>query len=164
MRWCHSHTVNLELLICLCFPMAATRIMRACHFDVASSPFKWPGGNIVLWENDVHSYSYVGEWVTTCFQQSAPVWQSRTAKTCFDSWSRRTDSSSIWHYSWTGRSLRNTNAACTKTTGKTDCGCFVIPWAVHLAYSSKPQSITLDQKQLRSHLQTCLLFFCGDHF
>ena len=29
---------KLELLICLHFPMAATR--RVCNFDVASSPFK----------------------------------------------------------------------------------------------------------------------------
>ena len=41
--------------------------------------------------------------------------------------------------------------------GKTDCGCLVIPWAVHLAYSGNPQSITLDQKQLHSHLETCRL-------
>jgi len=41
--------------------------------------------------------------------------------------------------------------------GKTDCGCLVIPWAVHLAYSGNPQSVTLDKKQLHSHLETCLL-------
>ena len=36
---------ELELLICLHFPMAETR--RACYFDVASSPFKWPGGALI---------------------------------------------------------------------------------------------------------------------
>jgi len=60
-------------------------------------------------------------------------------------------------YGTTGRSLRYNNAACKKTTKKTDCKCFAIPWAVHLAYSDKPQTMMLDQKQLRSHLETCLL-------
>jgi len=31
---------KLELLICLHFPTAANGTRRACHFDVASSPFK----------------------------------------------------------------------------------------------------------------------------
>ena len=39
---------ELELLICLHFLMAATGINKeACHFDVASSPFKWPGGALM---------------------------------------------------------------------------------------------------------------------
>jgi len=37
---------ELELLICLHFPMAATRIVY--HFDVASGPFKWPG-SALMW-------------------------------------------------------------------------------------------------------------------
>ena len=62
---------KLELLICLHFPLEPSKEQsrRACHFDVASGPFKWPGGNIVLWENDVHSYSSVGEWVITSFME-----------------------------------------------------------------------------------------------
>ena len=39
---------ELELLICLHFPMVATGINKgACHFDVASGPFKWPGGALM---------------------------------------------------------------------------------------------------------------------
>ena len=38
---------------------------------------------------------------------------------------------------------------------KADCGCFGIAWAVHLTYGDKPETITLDQKQLHSHLQSC---------
>ena len=34
-------------LICLHFPMAATGTRRACHFDVASGPFKWPAGALM---------------------------------------------------------------------------------------------------------------------
>ena len=42
------------MLICIHFPMAATRINKeACHFDVASDPFKcyfsalmWPQGTL----------------------------------------------------------------------------------------------------------------------
>ena len=88
---------------------------------------------------------------------SASVWQSRINKSCFDSQARRTNSSSIWHYSWTGRSLRNPMPFAQKQTGKTDCGCFAIARAVHLASGDKPETITLDQKQLHSHLETCLL-------
>jgi len=36
----------LELLTCLLFPMAATRINKKA-FDVASGPFKWPGGALM---------------------------------------------------------------------------------------------------------------------
>ena len=36
---------KLELLICLHFSMVATGIYKeGGHFDVASGPFKWPGG------------------------------------------------------------------------------------------------------------------------
>ena len=38
---------ELELLICLHFPIAATRTRRSCPFDVASGPFKWPGGALM---------------------------------------------------------------------------------------------------------------------
>ena len=44
-----SHPYSeLELLICLHFPMAASRTRRACHFDVASGLFKWPG-SVLMW-------------------------------------------------------------------------------------------------------------------
>ena len=40
---------ELELLICLHFPMVATGINKgACHFDVASGPFKWPD-SALMW-------------------------------------------------------------------------------------------------------------------
>ena len=38
-----------------------------------------------------------------------------------------------------------------------DCGCFAIAWAVHLAYGDKPETIILDQTQVLSHLEACLL-------
>ena len=44
-----------------------------------------------------------------------------------------------------------------KQSGKSDCECFAIAWAVHLAYGDKPETIILDQTQLRSHLEACLL-------
>ena len=44
-----------------------------------------------------------------------------------------------------------------KQSGKTDCGCFAIAWAVHLAYGDKPETIILDQRKLHSHLEACLL-------
>ena len=44
-----------------------------------------------------------------------------------------------------------------KQSGKTDCVCFAIAWAVHLAYGDKPETIILDQTKLRSHLEACLL-------
>ena len=37
-----------ELLICLHFPMAASGINKeGCPFDMASGPFKWPGGALM---------------------------------------------------------------------------------------------------------------------
>ena len=44
-----------------------------------------------------------------------------------------------------------------KQSGKSDCGCFAVAWAVHLAYGDKPETIILDQTQLGSHLEACLL-------
>ena len=44
-----------------------------------------------------------------------------------------------------------------KQSGKSDCGCFAVAWAVHLAYGDKPATIILDQTQLGSHLEACLL-------
>ena len=59
-------------------------------------------------------------WVTTCFMEGQVLllWQSWTNKSIFDSRAWRTNSSSIWNYSWTERSLRDNDATCTKTNRK----------------------------------------------
>ena len=98
-------------------------------------------------------------WVTTCFMEGQVLLYDSLGQTKA-SLTPELEEQIVALYGTTAGQrgvLEITMPLVQKQTGKTDCGCFAIAWAVHLAYGDKPETITLNQKQLRSHLETCLL-------
>ena len=111
-------------------------------------------------------------WVTTCFMEgqlsalgynmlhgrsSNALWQLRESESHFNSRTQKADNWTVWNDSWWRRRSKHSSAPSTEAIWKEWLRMFCNCLAVHLAYGDKPETIILDQTQLRSHLEACLL-------
>ena len=89
-------------------------------------------------------------WVTTCFMEGQVLLYNSLGKVKATS-TPELKRQIIEQYGMTACDGGDLNIAVPqvqKQSGKSDCGCFAIAWAVHLACGDKPETIILDQTQL----------------